>query len=178
MKIKKLTEEQPGCRRFDINTGGFTIKNCRWRVSSGQICFPQRHDRQGGKHRVVFAHGTVVNQIRGLLQSGECETPRDRRPCTFNIHFLGLSRGTWPPWTIFKFTVRGFTILGCRWERTSGSIQLPVTFFFDSGASMFRKKRVVCAYGAHIDRLRRALEAKFAAHPLGTVPVSEEVAVG
>jgi hypothetical protein len=36
---------------------------------------------------------------------------------------------------------------------------LPVTFHFTDGhgGQLFRKKRVVCAYGAHINRLRNAL---------------------
>jgi hypothetical protein len=65
-------------------------------------------------------------------------------------------------WLVFSFTVRGVTILGCRWRPQRGSIQLPVSFFLEDSGDRFRhvKKPVVCAYGAHIIRLRKALEAE------------------
>jgi hypothetical protein len=55
--------------------------------------------------------------------------------------------------------VRGFAIPGCRWQPQSNSIQLPVTFFFDEHKPGYRRRAVVCAFGAHIARLREALEA-------------------
>jgi len=62
-------------------------------------------------------------------------------------------------WLVFSFTVRGFTILGCRWQPKTGSIQLPVTFLNTSGLRWRQtKKSVVCAWGTHIKRLREALE--------------------
>jgi hypothetical protein len=64
---------------------------------------------------------------------------------------------------IFSFTVRGFTIIGCRWQLATGSIQLPVTFYFDEnpGTVEYRRKQVVCAYGAHINRLSKALQERW-----------------
>jgi len=79
-------------------------------------------------------------------------------------------------WIIFDFTVRGFTILGCRWQPRSGSVQLPVTFFWDDARACYRKKRVVCAFGVDILRLRKALEAHFVPAPEEEVPVGAEVA--
>jgi len=87
--------------------------------------------------------------------------PRDRRPCVLTIHGFGRSRYE-EGWLIFDFTVRGFTILGCRWLPRQGSIQLPVTFSFDETTVRHVKKRVVCTYGSHIVRLRNALEAELA----------------
>jgi hypothetical protein len=84
----------------------------------------------------------------------------DRRPCTFKIHFLGRSYER-VRWIIFNFTVRSFTILGCRWQPETGSIQLPVTFAWDGNRGGHQKKQVVCAFGPHINRLREALEARF-----------------
>jgi hypothetical protein len=146
---------------FHLNVGGFTIKNCRWFPGSRSIRFPVRYDKRRVRHPVVHVHGWQLRPLRQLLDSGGTETPRDRRPCNFKIHFCGCSRREYPEWRIFDFTVRGFTILGCRWQPSSGSIQLPVTFAFDLNRLRHAKKRVVCAHGPHINRLRRALEAKW-----------------
>lgn len=158
MKIINMSNEANGWRRFNLSIGGFVVKNCRWHLPSRIILFPLRYDTYGGQHRVAFAHGTQVKRLRDLLESGETATPRDRRPCTLRIRVLGQSYGDHERWLIFNFTVRGFTILGCRWQPESGSIQLPVSFYFDERILTYRKKRVVCAFGAHIMRLRRALE--------------------
>jgi hypothetical protein len=164
MKVK-IKDMVGGYRPFHLNVGGFTIKNCRWYVASRRILFPVRYDQRDRRFRVVFAHGQQVRRLRDLLESGESQTPRDRQPCNLKIRFLGrfnewiiLNR----EWVIFNFTVRGFTILGCRWQPASGSIQLPVTFLpFDNHLLRRPKKLVVCAFGAHIVRLRDALEARW-----------------
>jgi len=180
MKVK--IEDMAGrYRPFDLNVGGFTIKNCRWYVGSRRILFPVRYDQRGRRFRVVFAYGQQVRRLRDLLESGNTETPRDRRPCNLKIRFLGRwnewiihNRG----WLIFNFTVRGFTILGCRWQPASGSIQLPVTFLpFDHRLQRQRKKRVVCAFGAHIVRLREALEARWLEVTGEPIPERTETAV-
>jgi hypothetical protein len=168
MKVTSVTQQPNGWVRFSLSVGGFVVKGCRWLPASGGALFPQRYDTHGGVHRVVYAHGRLVKRLRALLASGEAQLPRDRRPCVLKPRFRGYSHQEWPQWIIFDFTVRGFTILGCRWQPQSGSIQLPVTFTFDEklvGAKRrhapYRLKRVVCAYGAHIVRLREALEACF-----------------
>ena len=164
MKISELTAIAGNWHRFHLNVGGFTVKNCNWNSVSGRVRFPIRYDRNNGRHRVVFAHGAHVNRLRQLLASGETALPRDRRPCTLRIHFLGWSPHEWPVrWMIFNFTVRGFTILGCRWQPSTASIQLPVTFYFcqNPGQVGFKKRQLVCAYGAHINRLRHAVEDEF-----------------
>jgi hypothetical protein len=159
MKISELTQLDGPWRRFDLNVGGFTIKRCRWNVHDHRILFPLRYSRHGSRHRVIFVHGALVNKLRALLESGETSLPRDRRPCHLNIHFRGWSHGdAYHTWVVFGFTVRGFTILGCRWHPESGSIQLPVTFFPNPGGHSWNRRQVICAYGAHINRLRRALE--------------------
>jgi len=159
MRIGKLTEAGGTWRRFNLNVGGFTIRNCYWNVANRRIIFPVRYTKGGRKHKVVFVYGKLVNTLRDLLESGEMETSRDRRPCALRIIFLGPSRNEGPDWQIFNFTVRGFTILGYRWQPSTGSVQLPVTFFLNEtpGLQGYVKKRVVCAYGAHIVRLRHAL---------------------
>ena len=163
MKIKELTALGGPWHRFHLNVGGFTIKNCHWNSDSGYIRFPKRYDRNGGRHSVVFVRGAHVNRLRQLLASGETTLPRDRRPCTLRIHFLGWSPREWPQWMIFNFTVRGFTILDCRWQPQTGSIQLPVTFYLcqNPGQVGYKKRLLVCVYGAHINRLRHALEEEF-----------------
>jgi hypothetical protein len=160
MNVSNMAQARNGWVRFNLSVGGFVIKNCRWRPQSGRIFFPQRYDTRGQQHRVVYAHGALVKRLRNLLESDRAETPRDRRPCILRIHGFGESYAQRHRWLIFSFTVRGFTILGCRWEPQSGSIQLPVTYVgFDEHRHCLRKKAVVCAYGAHIDRLRGYLEA-------------------
>ena len=178
MKITKRTALGGPWHRFHLNVGGFTIKNCHWNSDSGYIRFPQRYDRNAVQHRVVFAHGKHVNGLRELLASGETAVPRDRRPCTLRIHFLAWSPHESPRWMIFNFTVRGFTILGCRWQPSTGSIQLPVTFYLceNPGQVGFKKIRVVCAYGAHIIRLRQALQDHW--DEIHGYAEEEEVAVG
>jgi hypothetical protein len=161
MKIK-IAVEEPGRTVFHLNVGGFTIKNCRWYPASRRILFPVRYSRNGHRYPVIFVHGKHVKPLRDLLLSAATETPRDRRPCNLKIHFCGRSRHEYPEWRIFDFTVRGFTILGCRWQPAFGSIQLPVTFLpFDDRLLRRPKKLVVCAFGAHIVRLRKALEARW-----------------
>jgi hypothetical protein len=158
MKVRKLVPRPSGWTRFNLNVGGFSIQNCRWRASTRQVLFPRRYDRNGHPHAVVYAHGRQVMRLRALLESGQTATPRDRRPCALRIHELHSI--DWEPgWYVFNFTVRGFTILGCRWKPETGSIQLPITVFGDSRRTRYVKKRVVCSFGAHINRLRRALEA-------------------
>jgi hypothetical protein len=161
VKVTNVVQEQDGWVRFHLSVGGFVIKNCRWRTATGRILFPRRHDRNHHPHRVVFAHGMQVKRLRDLLLSGKAETPRDRRPCTLKIHGFGESYEGGHPWLIFSFTVRGFTILGCRWQPHSGSIQLPVTFSFAFHGQHVKyvKKAVVCAWGSHIMRLRQSVEA-------------------
>jgi hypothetical protein len=161
MKIT-ITIEEPRRTLFHLNVGGFTIKNCRWYPASWRILFPIRYDKYRHRHPVVFVHGWHLRPLRDLLQSGSTQTPRDRRPCNLRIHLRGRSRNEFPEWRVFNFTVRGFTILGCRWQPASGSIQLPVTFLpFDDHLRRHPKKRVVCAFGANIVRLREALEARW-----------------
>jgi hypothetical protein len=155
----------------NLNVGGFTICNCRWYSNNRHILFPIRYDRNfsARAHRVVFAYGAQVKRLRGLLETGLERTPRDRRPCKLKIgSWVQNEESTEPPtpfrrriWVLFNFTVRGFTILGCRWNPESGSIQLPVTFrrIRRTDPPRYIKKPVVCAYGAHINRLRTALEA-------------------
>jgi hypothetical protein len=148
--------------RFDLNVGGFTIKRCYWNGATRRIRFPLRYSRNGARYKVIFAHGALVKKLRALLESGETALPRDRRPCKLRIHFRGWSHSEGPQtWMIFNFTVRGFTILGCRWHCESGSIQLPITFFRNRGALSWNRRQVVCAYGAHINRLRRALHERW-----------------
>lgn len=160
MKITISSEERERTI-FHLNVGGFTIKNCRWFPASRRILFPVRYRRNGHRYRVVHAYGRHVQPLWDLLMSGRTETPRDRRPCNLKIHFRGRSPREYPEWRIFDFTVRGFTILGCRWQPSSGSIQLPVTFGFDLSTLSYIRKQVVCAYGSHIPRLRSALEARW-----------------
>ena len=163
MKVKQLVQQPNGWTRFHLSVGGFVIKNCRWRPSSGQIFFPLRYDKGQHPHTVVSAHGSRVKRLRELLESGKTETPRDRTPCTLKIHGFGageLSEDILQNWLIFDFTVRGFKIIGCRWLPGSGSIQLPVSFSvqFNGQEVRWRKKQVVCAFGPHINRLRAAVE--------------------
>jgi hypothetical protein len=160
MKIKRLRLESESVWKFDLNVGGFTIKNCRWRLAGRQILFPVRYDHYHRRHRVVRASGMLVQRLRDLMESGNSETPRDRTAIKFNPRFLGRTSHERLEWIIFNFTVRGFRILGCRWQPESRSIQLPVTFFFSEVRLGLVKKPVVCAYGAHIVRLQKALEAK------------------
>lgn len=172
MKVTNLVQQPNGWTRFHLSVGGFVIKNCRWREASGRIFFPRRYDIHKYPHQVVFAHGAQVKRLQALLLSGNTETPRDRRPCTPTIHGFGGSYGEdGQLWLIFNFTVRGFTILGCRWHLQSRSIQLPVTFTFDDQKVKYAKKAIVCAYGAHINRLRGYLLAEW----LKQHPVQEEV---
>jgi len=158
MKIKRLVPRGEGRWQFDLNVGGFNIRGCWWYEFTGQIVFPRRYSRSGARFRVVFAHGRRVQQLRELLESGLMEAPRDRRPCTLKVRFRGQSRREYG-WWVFDFTVRGFTILGCRWHPDSGSIQLPVTFGWLPNDEPVTT-RVVRSYGAHVNRLRVALEAK------------------
>ena len=173
MKVTNGVEQPNGWIRFHLSVGGFVIKNCRWREASGRIFFPRRYDIHKYPHQVVFAHGAQVKRLQQLLSSGNTETPRDRRPCTLKIHGFGLGEFNeyGQRWLIFSFTVRGFTILGCRWLPQTGSIQLPVTFSFDDQKVNYAKKQIVCAYGAHINRLREYLLAEW----LTQHPVQEEV---
>jgi hypothetical protein len=159
MKVRKLIDLPYDWRRFNLNVGGFTIKGVRWYPPTGQIVFPVRYSRNQIVYDVVHAYGRQVMRLRELLESGQMAAPRDRRPCKLTIWFRGRSRREREQgWFVFDFTVRGFTILWCRWQPASGSIQLPVTFFDDDENDRYVKKRVVTAYGAHILRLRRALE--------------------
>lgn len=160
MKISELTNIGGNWHRFHLNVGGFTVKNCHWNSASRRVLFPIRYDRNNRRHQVVFVYGAQVQRLRKLLESGETALPRDRRPCKLRIRFLGWSHNEWPRWLIFSFTVRGFTILGCRWQPSTGSIQLPVTFYLceNPGQVGFRKRLLVCAYGAHINRLKQALQ--------------------
>lgn len=182
MKISKLCQDSKDRWRFNLNVGGFIIKNCRWNPQSRQILFPVRYDSQGGRHEVVFVHGTTVKRLRALLESGRTATPRDRRPCTLTIHRLRPTRNCeWDGWWTFDFTVRDFTILGCRWQPATGSIQLPVTCVgFNEKRLHNTNRRVICAYGARIVRLRKALEAHMNGEREGGTldPAFEEVAVG
>lgn len=152
MKISKVIELENDWRRFNLNVGGFCIRGCRWHVTTGQIIFPRRYTPLGARRNVVAVHGRQVLRLRELLESGQTETARDRKPCTLRIRLLGQSRREDRHWLIFTFTVRGFTILGCRWQPESGSIQLPVTFLHDEDGRVCGKKIVVGAYGAHVDQ--------------------------
>jgi hypothetical protein len=156
MHIRKPVEQANGWRRFDLNVGGFSIRHCWWYPPSGQILFPRRYSRRRRPIQVVRVSGRLVNRLRDLLESGEMAMPRDRRPCTLKVRILGAVRAE-PGWWVFSFSVRGFTILGCRWHPSSGSIQLPVTFGVDQRGQETRRM-IVRAYGAHINRLRDALE--------------------
>jgi len=159
MKISKREMLPNDWQMFNLNVGGFCIKGCRWHPPTRRIFFPVRYDKQRYRRKVVFAHGVLVKRLRGLLESGKTQTPRDRRPCVLKIRGFGRSRSE-EGWLIFNFTVRGFTIRGCRWRPSRGSIQLPVTFFppeVSDNKVQEVKKAVVCAYGAHIVRLRKAL---------------------
>jgi hypothetical protein len=173
MKITDMAQEADGCRRFNLSIGGFVVKNCRWHGPSGIVLFPLRYDTFGDAHRVIFAHGAQVKRLRDLLVSGELAEPRDRRPCILRVRILGQSHSEDEQWLIFNFTVRGFSILGCRWQPHRGSIQLPVSFHFDERILRYRKKRVVCSFGAHIVRLRRALEKRTGLHQGQTEEVIE-----
>lgn len=180
MKIRKVIEQERGWRRFDLNVGGFTIRGCRWHPGRRFIAFPQRYDRDRYSHRVVFAFGQTVKRLRELLESDQTDAPRDRRPCRLGIRLLGKSRHERREgWIVFNFTVRGFTIRGCRWHPRLRSIQLPVTYHFDDNHPQPRyvKNRVVCAYGAHINRLRDALEAENVRVTRRPVPDRAEEAV-
>lgn len=162
MVIKNLCEERKGWHRFNLNVGGFTIKNWRWHRPTRRIKFPIRYDRSSPprRHEVIHAYGAQVMRLRALLESGQTRAPRDRRPCHFRIHRFRYDRyenRNLQRWLIFDFTVRGFTILGCRWLPDTGSIQLPVSFTYRPGG--YSKRQIVCAFGAHINRLRKALEA-------------------
>jgi hypothetical protein len=161
MKISKREMLPNGWQKFNLNVGGFCIRGCRWHPATRRIFFPFRYGKRRARYKVVFAHGVLVKRLRELLESGELETPRDRRPCVLKIHGFGRSRSE-EGWLVFSFTVRGFTILGCRWLPQRGSIQLPVTFNFDEAKVRHVKKRVVCAYGSHMVRLRNALAAELA----------------
>jgi hypothetical protein len=162
VKVTNVVEQHNGWTRFHLSVGGFVVKNCRWHVPTGRIFFPRRYDTNKQRHPVVFAYGAQVKRLRDLLLSGEAATPRDRRPCTLKIHGFGPGELNeyGQRWFIFNFTVRGFTILGCRWLPETGSIQLPVTFVY-AGLGTYRKKKIVCAYGAHINRLREYLQAEW-----------------
>jgi hypothetical protein len=153
LKISKLTINTNGVSQFNLNVGGFSILRCRWYPQRRRVVFPQRRSKLGRYQTVVKAHGRLVSQLRQLLESGQSETPRDRRPRTFKFHYVRL-RGY--GWYEFAFTVRGFTICHCRWLPDKGSIQLPVTFFGRLHGGRFVpamlndhpiKKRVVTAYG-------------------------------
>jgi hypothetical protein len=173
MKVARVVAEQNGWCRFDLSVGGFVVKNCRWHEPTRWVSFPRRYDKRGRRYPIVFAHGAQVNRLRDLLESGEEATPRDRRPCALKIHPLGWSHGENNEWLIFNFTVRGFTILGCRWQPESNSVQLPVTFAWDDNRGRYQKKQVVCAFGPHINRLRKALQVTVPE----AVPVESEEAV-
>jgi hypothetical protein len=162
LKISNIIELPNDWRRFDLNVGGFTIRGCRWHVPRRRIVFPSRYTRRRLRRYVIRVHGRLVMRLRALLESGQAETPRDRTPCILRIRFMGVSDERLQ-WIIFDFTVRGFTILGCRWQRDTGSIQLPVSFNLYSQGRSFRytKKPVVCAFGAHINRLRKALDSNW-----------------
>ena len=72
MVIKKLVLKSDGWYRFNLNVGGFTIRNCRWHPPTRRIFFPRRYDLFGPRrpHRVIFAYGTQVKRLRNLLESG------------------------------------------------------------------------------------------------------------
>lgn len=149
MKISRLRHLHNGFVFFDLNVGGFLIRNCRWNPQMRHVRLPFRRNLRGRWRRVVSAPGKLVIRLRTLLESGETTTKRDRRPCSLWITY---AKDVGDNWFQFNFTVRGFTIYECRWQPLTGSIQLPVTYVGTG------KRRVVCAYGAHICRLRAALE--------------------
>src|ERR1700676_3306637 len=122
MKINKRERLPNGWQKFNLNIGGFCIRGCRWNPYSRRVFFPVRYDRSRRRYKVVFAHGVLVKRLRALLESGETEMPRDRRPCVLRIKGFGRSRSE-DGWLIFDFTVRGIKILGCRWRPSRGSIQ-------------------------------------------------------
>ncbi len=168
MKISNIRIQQKGWQLFNLNVGGFCIRNCRWHPVTRAVWFPVRYPRNSRTPQdVVFAHGSLVKRLQKLLESGLTQTPRDRRPCVLKIGKCGISREMnadntrQTTWVIFNFTVRGFTILRSRWHPESGSIQLPVTFkstWTKRAGSRYRKMPCVCAFGSHINRLRTALE--------------------
>jgi hypothetical protein len=92
MKISKKQMLPNGWQKFNLNVGGFCIRGCRWCPATGRIFFPFRYGKRRARHKVVFAHGVLVKRLRKLLESGEMETPRDRRPCVLTIHGFGRSR--------------------------------------------------------------------------------------
>lgn len=174
MKIKRFRPDKNGWFRFNFNIGGFTIKACRWHPRTRRIFFPLQYRKWTRKYswKTVFTYGAQVKRLRNLLESnfdrlretGECEARRNRKPCLLKIHWnFGISKetnkdGRRRDWIIFDFTVRGFKIMGSRWDPVSGSIQLPATYL-NGSKNRLVKKPIVCAYGAHINRLRVALEA-------------------
>jgi hypothetical protein len=151
--MAEVVESEPLPRRED-NPG----LDCRWHQPSRRILIPIRYSRSRRRRRVIFVHGRKVLALREMLESGVTRARRDRSPCTLQIHSLHRSTRNDEGWLIFDFTVRGFTICGCRWQPSTRSIQLPVTYGIDQDGQPITKKRVVCAYGAHINRLRRTLE--------------------
>jgi hypothetical protein len=161
--IKGLTPDRNGWMRFDLNVGGFIIKNCRWKPSTGAIAFPQRRTRRGTWKGVVYAPGIYVMQLHLLLGSGQVKTPRDRTACTLKIHNLKAVAGGW---YVFGFTVRGITIWGCRWHPFQRSIQLPISY----AGLMNSKRRVVNAPGAHVNRLRKALVGEARNRGISCIP--------
>src|SRR5690348_12272961 len=107
-----MRKESNKCWKFDLDVGGFTIRRCRWYPGTRQILFPKRRGTWFGSFPVVFAHGAQVARLRDLIESGQYEAPRDRRPCTLKIRLIADAHGGWPKWIIFNFTVRGFHIMG------------------------------------------------------------------
>jgi hypothetical protein len=169
MVISNVRIKDTGWHLFNLNVGGFCIRNCRWYPKTRRVFFPVRHDGDRRVRRpVVLLYGAHVKRLQALLESGQLRAPRDRRPCILKIGSCKMIR-EWnettrrrSTWVLFNFTVRGFTILGCRWHPESGSIQLPVTFkrtYTNRAGRRYRKMPIVCAYGSHINRLRKALEA-------------------
>jgi hypothetical protein len=168
--ITKLHHYSNGWSKFNLNVGGFTIKNCRWHQPTRRIFFPVRYGRRGHRFPVIQPGWGTVARLRQMLESGITRVPRDRRPCTLAIHQLHHSHQYDEGWFVFDFTFRRFTILGCRWQPSSGSIQLPVTYGIDPERGPVAKKRVVCAYGPHINRLRAALRSAHASRISETAP--------
>jgi hypothetical protein len=153
MTVSKIRDVGNGRSIFNLNVGGFCIRNCKWKRKSNQVTFPVRRNRLGQWQLVIKAHGRYVRVLQQLLVTGRSRSPRDRRPCKLAIHRLRQRGGGW---YIFEFTVRGFTVCNSRWQPRSGAIHLPVTFlgpFNKQGIT----KRVVTAYGVHVNRLRTAL---------------------
>jgi hypothetical protein len=155
MSIKKLRPSGNGWMRFDLNVGGFLVRGWKWKVQTGAISPPQRRTSNGNWRPVVKVYAPFLRVLRNLLNSGQASTPRNRLPCTLRIrHLRPLKTGWW----VFGFTVRGLTILGCRWEPTLRSIQLPISYrFLVYTIAGRRKRRVVLAPGVHINRLRASL---------------------